>query len=131
MKEALKLSYFVGLVIGSLVFMTLFFFGQTFIEWFIKEDPQIIHLATQGAKLYSIAFFMNGFNIINSGYFTFIGEALKSVLIASSRGFICIVLGIICLPKLLGLNGIWLTIPFAEFVTVILGILLLRKKVSN
>lgn len=129
-KEALKLSYFVGLGIGSLVFMTLFFFGQTFIEWFIKEDPQIIHLATQGAKLYSIAFFMNGFNIINSGYFTFIGEALKSVLIASSRGFICIVLGIICLPKLLGLNGIWLTIPFAEFVTVILGILLLRKKYS-
>lgn len=127
-KEALKLSYLVGLGIGSLVFVILFFFGQNLIELFVKGDQQIIELATRGAKLYSIAFFMNGFNIINSGYFTFIGEALKSVLVASSRGLVCILLGIIILPTLLGVNGIWLTIPFAEFVTVILGINLLVLK---
>lgn len=127
-KQTLKLAYCVGLIIGILIFIVLFFFGENLIKLFMSGDQHIIDLAAQGAKIYAIAFFMNGFNIINSGYFTFIGEAMKSVIIAASRGLIFIILGIILLPNILGINGVWATIPFAEILTVLLGITLVAKK---
>lgn len=127
-KQTLKLAYCVGLIIGILIFIVLFFFGENLIKLFMSGDQHIIDLAAQGAKIYAIAFFMNGFNIINSGYFTFIGEAMKSVIIAASRGLIFIILGIILLPNILGINGVWATIPFAEIITLLLGITLVAKK---
>ena len=127
-KQTLKLAYCVGLIIGILIFIVLFFFGENLIKLFMSGDQQIIDLAAQGAKIYAIAFFMNGFNIINSGYFTFIGEAMKSVIIAASRGLLFISLGIILLPNILGINGVWATIPFAEILTCLLGITLVAKK---
>ncbi len=125
--QAVKLAYQVGLAIGTLVFMLLFFFGESLVELFLKTDQSIIDLAVQGSKVYAIAFFMNGFNIINSGYFTFIGEAMKSVMIAAGRGLLFILIGMMILPNLLGVHGIWMTIPFAEALTVLLGIGLLIK----
>ena len=127
-KQTLKLAYCVGLIIGILIFIVLFFFGENLIKLFMSGDQHIIDLAAQGAKIYAIAFFMNGFNIINSGCFTFIGEAMKSVIIAASRGLIFIILGIILLPNILGINGVWATIPFAEIITLLLGITLVAKK---
>lgn len=127
-KQILKVAYFVGLAIGTLIFIILFLFGENLIKLFMSVDQQIIDLAAQGAKIYAVAFFMNGFNIINSGYFTFIGEAMKSVIIAASRGLLFIILGIIVLPQILGINGVWATIPFAEFLTVILGLILIAIK---
>lgn len=127
-KQILKVAYFVGVAIGILIFIVLFLFGENLIKLFMSVDQQIIDLAAQGAKIYAVAFFMNGFNIINSGYFTFIGEAMKSVIIAASRGLLFIILGIMVLPQILGINGVWATIPFAEFLTVILGLILIAIK---
>lgn len=125
-KQILKLAHVVGIAIGTLIFIVLFLFGENLIKLFMSVDQQIVDLAAQGAKIYAIAFFMNGFNIITSGYFTFIGEALNSVIIAASRGLLFIILGIILLPQILGINGVWATIPFAEFLTIILGITLIK-----
>jgi hypothetical protein len=41
-----------------------------------------------------------------------------------------VIIGIIVLPMLFDLNGIWLTIPFAEFITLIVS-LYLTKRYSN
>lgn len=60
-KQSVKLAYQVGLAIGTLVFILLFFFGESLAELFLKTDQSIIHLAVKGAKLYALAFFMNGF----------------------------------------------------------------------
>ena len=125
-KQILKLAHVVGIAIGTLIFIVLFLFGENLIKLFMSVDQQIVDLAAQGAKIYAISFFMNGFNIITSGYFTFIGEALNSVIIAASRGLLFIILGIILLPQILGINGVWATIPFAEFLTIILGITLIE-----
>ena len=125
-KQILKLAHVVGIAIGTLIFIVLFLFGENLIKLFMSVDQQIVDLAAQEAKIYAIAFFMNGFNIITSGYFTFIGEALNSVIIAASRGLLFIILGIILLPQILGINGVWATIPFAEFLTIILEITLIE-----
>lgn len=126
-EKILKLSYKVGLVVGIIIFITLFFFGKNLVTIFIKNNPDILSLATNGAKIYAFAFFMNGFNIINSGYFTAIGRAKESVIVAASRGLVFIIIGITILPSIFNINGVWMSVPFAELCTTIICVKLLGK----
>ncbi|MGL4522282.1 MAG: MATE family efflux transporter [Bacilli bacterium] len=135
-KKTLKLGYGVAAGIGIVLFLLFLTFSQRLIEVFIAHENSetAIALATVGAKIYAIAFLLNGANIVSSGYFTAIGEAGKSAIISSSRGIVCMLIGISTLPYLFGIEGIWLSIPFAECLTLFLGIWLVRgsfKKMKN
>ena len=124
LRTALLLNFFSGIII----FMVLNLFSQQLIGLFITDQPNIIQMAVQGAHLYSIAFLLNGFNIVQSGYQTALGNSANSALIAGSRGLIFILIGMIILPKLFGINGVWVTVPFAEIFTVIICILIDRRE---
>lgn len=120
---ALALNFAIGLI----VFFVVYFAGDKLITAFSSnpnEDIAVINMAYHGAQIYSYAFFMIGFNIVSSGFFTAIGEALSSVLIAASRGLIFVLLGINTLPLALGLDGIWWTFAFAEGCTVVVTIVM-------
>ena len=65
--------------------------------------------------------------IVASGYFTAIGSPKRAAFISLSKGFIWIVIGFLALPALLGIRGIWLIVPIAEIVTIILSISLLYR----
>ena len=86
-----------------------------------------MRFAVYGAKLYAFAFLVNGFNIVAAGYFTAIGNPGQAVVDALNKGVLWIVAGITILPVLFGVKGIWLTVPIAEFATLVLsGSLLYR-----
>lgn len=129
--EALGLAIKVNVSIGIILFLTLFGFGRPLVSIFANDNQAIIDLATSGSKLYALAFLVCGFNIIYSGYFTAIGNARASITIALSRGIIFIVAGIYLLPMIIGISGVWLTIPFAEVITYIIGINLIKTNNKN
>lgn len=126
-KDTMKLSNKVLMFMGVIVFSSLFLFGKNLVMIFVGNNKEILEIATVGAKIYAFAFFMNGFNIVNSGYFTYIGNAKASVIVAACRGLIFIFIGIFILPNVFGTNGIWMSIPFAEFITIIIGFYLIKK----
>ena len=94
----------------------------------MEGNEKILEMAVGGAKLYALSFLLNGFNIVQSGYHTAVGNALISVVIAASRGIIFSTVGILILPHFLRTSGIWITPMFAETVTLILCILIMKKK---
>lgn len=126
-KKVLEVAHIATFVIGALLFITLFFFGGNITGLFLKGDQELIEMAAAGGRLYSFGFLLMGYNIVNSGFFTFIGKGLESVIVAASRGIIFVGLGILILPYYLGINGVWLCVPFAELLSAIIGILLLKR----
>lgn len=128
LKETLKLANKVNMVIGVLLFTVLITGGRFLVGLFAKGNEAVIDMAVQGSRLYAFAFLMVGFNIINSGYYTAIGDARSSIIIASSRGIVFILLGIAIWPTIFGMNGVWLTVPVAETLTCIMVIVMKRKK---
>lgn len=126
-KSTFKLAVKISLVVGICTFIILFFFSKNLVQLFVSSSPEILQIAIDGSKLYAFAFILNGFNTLSSCYFTAIGYAKESVLIALCRGLIFIVIGITVLPNILGLNGIWLTIPFAEITTLFISFYLMNK----
>ena len=127
-KKALQLVAASAGVIGIGMFAAIFIFAGDVISLFLHEgNEDIVRFAVYGAKLYAFAFLVNGFNIVAAGYFTAIGNPGQAVLVALNKGVLWIVAGITILPVLFGVKGIWLTVPIAEFATLVLsGSLLYR-----
>ncbi|NBI06516.1 MATE family efflux transporter [Senegalia massiliensis] len=127
LNDTLKLASKVNLVVGTVLFFILFGFGKQLVSLFASGNEDVLDLAVRGSKIYAFAFLLCGFNIINSGYFTAIGSATASIIISASRGIVFIILGINILPMIIGINGVWVTVPLAECMTFIIGIYLVKK----
>ena len=94
---------------------------------FVEEETEVYRMAVRGVRIISAAFLFTGINIFASGFFTSYGNGIISAVISLSRGLIAVVIGAMTLPIVFGLDGIWLTVVFAELVTVALSAFLLKK----
>lgn len=127
-KKTLKLAGFSAFGIGVGLFLIISIFAREIIGIFLDENhEQALNFAVYGARLYAFAFLVNGLNIVASGYFTAIGNPKSAVLIALSKGIVWIGIGILILPQIFGIKGIWLTVPVAELLTLVLSLTLLYK----
>jgi putative MATE family efflux protein len=126
-KKIIIFSAKIVIGIGVMTFGTLFFFGENLVSIFVASEKEVLEIAVAGSKIYAFAFLLNGLNILCSSYFTSIGYAKESIIIAGLRGLVFITLGISILPRILGINGVWLTIPLAEVMTVIVCIILIKR----
>ena len=99
------------LLVGITLFAILFLFGRSLVGMFAGSNKDVLEMAVNGSKLYAFAFFFNGFNIVYSGYFTAIGKAKESIIISACRGIVFIIIGILVLPTIVNLKGVWLTVP--------------------
>ena len=60
-------------------------------------------------------------NIFASAMFTALSNGKISAIISFARTFIFIAICIILLPFVLGVNGVWIAVPVAEFLTLFLS----------
>lgn len=117
-----------NLICGIVFMLLLWVLGRPIVGLFIDpSETDVIDLTVQGARIVSLSFLFSGANIFAVSFFTAIDKAGLSLLIAALRGLVLLVAGILTLPPLIGINGIWLTIPMADALTAILVILLARK----
>ena len=125
--KLLKISDFTALVFGVVFFMTGMLFPKILIRIFSK-DLSLIDITTRGIYLYFIAFIFMGINIITTIYFQSIENHRASTIMSISRGIGGILLGLLMIPMILEVDGVWLTVPFAEIITFIIGISILFSK---
>lgn len=130
-KKTLRSALMINFCIGLLIFTVLHLFSRQMVGIFVSDNEFVTAMAVQGAALYSFCFLMNGFNIVQSGYYTSMGDALASVIISASRGILFISAGVFLLPQFLGINGVWLTPPFAELMTVLVCLIIGRVRSVN
>lgn len=126
--KTLKISIIVNIIIGAIIFIVMSTFSKQLIEIFLKDGKYVVEIASTGAKIYGIAFLFNGTNILISSYFTAIDDPKNSIIVAMSRGIVFILIGIVILPYIFGINGIWMTIVFADIITILLCYRLLKNK---
>lgn len=57
-----------------------------------------------------------------SGMFTALSNGIISAVLAFSRSFVFMMITMLVLPVILGVNGIWLATPVAEFMALALSL---------
>lgn len=126
-KQMMNISCKMAMIMGTSLVVLIFLFGKYLIMMFVSDNQAVLDLALYGSKIYAFTFFFNGLNILFSGYFTSIGDALSSIIVAVCRGMIFILLGISILPQFIGISGVWMTVPVAEVLTLLVVIFLFKK----
>ncbi len=130
-REKLKKLVAVSLrVIGGICLMTVaasFLLTKPLVSVFARPDNPVYDLAVTGNRICTIALLFIGFNIFASGMFTALSNGVVSAVLAFSRSFVFMLITMIVLPLFLGVNGIWLATPAAEFMALALSAVMFLK----
>lgn len=127
--RTVRLAVGTNFLIGAVSLSVLQLTGGAIVRLFIDPaETQVIGLAMRGAQLLSLAFLFNGFNIFAASFFTAIDKAGLSLVVASLRGLILLVAGLLTLPHWWGVDGIWLTVVLTEALTSAVAAVLVRRE---
>jgi len=128
--KAFKLTVIAGTIITSLGFI----FGEIFpklIASAFTTNNQLISLAAIGLRLSFIMFPIVGFQIVTSSFFQSIGRAKISIFLSLTRQVLFLIPALFILPNLIGLNGVWLAIPSADFTSSLLTFIVLWWQIKK
>ena len=89
-----------------------------------RDTPELIPMTARGMRLYSICFLFSGFCMFCSSFFTALNNGLISAIVSFGRTLVFQIVCIYVLPVFFGLDGIWLATPVAEFLSVVLCIVM-------
>ena len=102
-------------------------FAKPLISLFTSPQTAVYKMAYSGYMLFIWNFLFAGFNIFSSALFTAFSNGAVSAFISFLRTLVFVVGAILLLPTLIGLNGIWLSIPTAEFLTFLVAVVVVKK----
>lgn len=102
-------------------------FAKPLISLFTSPQTAVYKMAYSGYMLFIWNFLFAGFNIFSSALFTAFSNGAVSAFISFLRTLVFVVGAILLLPTLIGLNGIWLSIPTAEFLTFLVAVVVMKK----
>jgi len=133
LQKVFKISIcFVGIT-SVLVFAISEVFASYVIRVFASPDSEVFQIATSGFKLFSVSFLFTGINIFASGMFTAFSDGKVSAIISFLRTFVFLVIFLLVLPLIWDINGIWLAVPAAEGLALIISsyYLIVRRKIYH
>jgi len=98
------------------------------------SDPELKALAERGLRITNLAFPLVGFQMVATNFFQCLGMVHKSILLSLSRQLLFLVPTLYTLPMFFGHEGVWMSFPVSDTLSVILSSILLVsliKKLKN
>lgn len=91
---------------------------------FVGYDEQLDSLTVHALRIYMLSFLICGFNLFCSAWFTALGNGVVSAAAAFARTLVFELSAVWILPLLLGIDGIWMAVNFAEIMALLLSVAL-------
>lgn len=92
--------------------------GQLIVLVYERPGTEMYDMCVTGVRFLCIPLLLGGINVFASGFFTAYGNGVISAIISACRALIFIIIGMYLLGWLFGMTGIWLTLTFAEVITL-------------
>lgn len=104
-----------------------FWFAPAIVGIFSPKGTLVFDIALRGFYLFSVNYLFAGLNIFASSLFTALSNGPVSALISFMRTFGFVLVGLLLLPPLLQVDGVWLIVPFAEVLTMLVSVWMLQR----
>jgi Na+-driven multidrug efflux pump len=109
------------------VFAIAFSFGSPLVRIFTETGTPVYEIARNGFLIFPFSFLFCGLNIFTSAAFTALSNGKLSAILSFLRTFGLITVLLFTLPNVLGVTGIWLAVPTAELITMIVALIFLHQ----
>lgn len=127
-----RMALIIAFIVGTLFYVSGLLFPESIVRVFTSENGPIVNITVNAIRYYFIAFLIMGLNIVMGAYYQSREYTIASNIISLGRGIIFLVIGVFTLPWIFGLNGIWLSVVFAEVMTFLFtNIYILVNRYNN
>ena len=116
-KKILWLTIIWTSIISLIAFIPMMFFPGYFLSIF-SSNQSLINMGIMPLRLLVAFFPFVGMHMVSASFFQSLGKPVQSLLITSTKQFLFLIPAIYLLPKIFGLNGIWLAMPVADFLSI-------------
>lgn len=129
-KQAYLLAIRWNFVISAVGFLLFQLFPRPIISIFGSGEELYFDFAVLFMRTFLFMVIVNGVQVLSSSFFTAIGKALKGLLLSLTRQVFFLIPLILILPLWLGIFGVLLAGPIADFIAFVVSILLVKKEFS-
>ncbi len=110
-----------------LLFLTARLGGRAIVGLFAEETSAVWPIAVDGFRIFSYSFLFCGLNSFTSALFTALSNGKLSALLSFLRTFGLLAGGIVVLSRLWGVGGVWLAVPAAEGLMLLVSLACLAR----
>ncbi|MBP5280441.1 MAG: hypothetical protein J6Z03_08140, partial [Erysipelotrichaceae bacterium] len=109
-------------VLMSLLFVIIFFGKNIALDLYLTETsrPEIREMAYRGFYIYPLALIFFGYNVLVQDFANVLGRHKLSIFLSMMENVVFQNLTILILPRIFGLDGIWMNFPVTEILAFIL-----------
>lgn len=102
---------------SAVLLLVALFIADGVVTVFSPRGSEVYDLALHGFRLFAPMILFTGLNIFASALFTALSNGPVSALLSFLRTFGFLTAGLLLLPRLLGVDGVWLAVPVAELLS--------------
>lgn len=118
--KTVHLALRTALICGIFFFAVTLIFNQQIVSLFIDKSYNAYEIAVDGIPYFAIGYLFFALNMVGIGYYQSIERARRATTITLFRGVVFMLIGFLLLPLIWGVRGIWLAVPFAELLTLLM-----------
>lgn len=126
-KQAYLLAIRWNFVISAVGFLLFQLFPRPIISIFGSGEELYFDFAVLFMRTFLFMVIVNGVQVLSSSFFTAIGKALKGLLLSLTRQVFFLIPLILILPLWLGIFGVLLAGPIADFIAFVVSVLLVKR----
>ncbi len=132
-KQYPRVTKVLKLTIGGATLITLtgFLIGELIpapVCAIFTSDKTLIEISTNAMRISFAAFPIIGFQMVTTNFFQSIGMAKIAIFLSLTRQLLFLLPGLVFLPPLFALNGVWLSMPVSDtMAALVAGFFLIRQ----
>lgn len=115
------------ILVSIVIFGAAYVFGSPLVGFFAKKGTSVYEIARKGFLLFPFSFLFCGLNIFTSATFTALSNGKLSAVLSFLRTFGLIFVFLLILPECMGVAGVWLAVPIAELLTMVVALIFLYR----
>ncbi len=124
--QTLKYGFWAGSICTTLGFVCCMFFPEL-ISLMFTDDARLIDIAASGLRRCTLIFPLVGGQIIIGNFFQSLGKPRLAILLSVTRQMLFLLPFLLFLPSYLGVNGVWFSLPIADFASCVLTYICLYR----
>jgi putative MATE family efflux protein len=129
--SAIRLVFLIAAAAGAASSIAGFIFGPAVMRFFAPQDAAVIEMGSFAMRMMSVVMIPTGFLFMFGGIFQALGDGRSALALAAGQQGGFLIPLVIILPKLLGIQGIFLAQPLGFLLTFVIGLFLIRRALAK
>jgi len=127
-KKVMGITILWTTIISFLAFIPMMFFPRYFLGIF-SNDQVLINTGIVPLRTLIIFFPLVGLHMVITSFFQSLGKPVQAILVITTKQFLFLIPAIYILPKFFYLNGVWMAMPVADFLSITIAVIFMLYEI--